>query len=68
MLLALQARNMTVGEAQQLVERKRQELAEAEAILESRQQELTAAVVSLAQSTPPAAGCMLLVMCGAAGT
>ena len=46
MLLALQARNMTVGEANQLVERKRQELAEAEAILESRQQELAAAVVS----------------------
>lgn len=76
MLLALQARNMTVGEAQQLVERKRQELAEAEAVLESRQQELAAAVVGLPSATqfagtPPrdgAEGCMLLVMCGAAGT
>ena len=56
MLLALQARNMTVGEAQQLVERKRQELAEAEVVLESRQQELAAAVVSLT-SAPQVAEC-----------
>ena len=57
MPLALQARNMTVGEAQQLVERRRQELAEAEAVLESRQLEFAAAVVSLMSHATQVAEC-----------